>query len=110
MDWQQTTHNPAGRDAFIQLVRTPVENRSQSAIAASAAATEPLLAMLDAQLARQPFLAGDTLTMADIPVACEMHRWWGLPLEFPARPDLRRWYEGLLALPAARGALDGHLS
>jgi glutathione S-transferase len=110
MDWQQTTLNPAGREAFIQLVRTAADRRSQAAISASVAATEPLLAMLDAQLARQAFLAGDRLTMADIPVACEMHRWWGLPLEFPARPNLRRWYEGLLALPAARGALDVPLS
>jgi len=110
MDWQQTSLNPAGREAFIQLVRTPVEKRSQAAISASVAATEPLLAMLDAQLARTRYVAGDRLTMADIPIACEMHRWWGLPLEFPARPHLRRWYEGMLALPASRGALDVPLS
>jgi glutathione S-transferase len=110
MDWQQTTLNPAGRDAFVQLIRVPADKRSQAAIDASIAATEPLLEMLDAQLARRPFLAGDTLTMADVPVACELHRWWGLPLEFPERPHLRRWYEGLLALPAARGALDVPLS
>jgi len=110
MDWQQTTLNPAGREAFVQLFRTPADRRSQAAIDASVAATEPLLALLDAHLARQPFMAGDTLTMADLPIACEMHRWWGLPLEFPARPHLRRWYDGLAALPAARGALDVPLS
>lgn len=110
MDWQQTTLNNAGRDAFLQLVRTPAERRSADAIAASVAATEPLLAMLDAQLARRPYLAGDRLTMADIPIACEMHRWWGLPLDHPPHPHLRRWYDGLLALPAARGALDVPLS
>ena len=27
MDWQQTTLNPAGREAFIQWVRTPAERR-----------------------------------------------------------------------------------
>ncbi len=27
MDWQQTTLNPAGRDAFVQLVRTPADKR-----------------------------------------------------------------------------------
>ena len=27
MDWQQTTLNPAGRDAFLQLVRTPEAQR-----------------------------------------------------------------------------------
>lgn len=110
MDWQQTTLNNAGRDAFVQLIRTPEERRSAEAIAASIAATEPLLAMLDAQLAQQAFLAGDSLTMADIPIACELHRWWGLPLEHPSHPHLRRWYEGLARLPAARGALDVPLS
>ncbi len=110
MDWQQATLNPAGRGAFLQLVRVPAADREAAAIAASVAATEPLLALLDAHLARQPFLAGDTLGMADIPVACEMHRWWGLPLEAPPHPHLRRWYDGIRALPAARGVLDLPLS
>jgi glutathione S-transferase len=92
------------------LFRTAPEQRSQQAIDASVAATEPLLALLEAQLAGQPFLAGDTMTMADLPIACELHRWWGLPLEFPARPRLRGWYDRMLALPAARGALDVPLS
>ena len=106
MDWQQTTLNGAGREAFIQLFRTPEAQRNAQAIAASVAATEPLLAMLDAHLARRPFLAGDRLTMADIPIACEMHRWWGLPLDHPPHPHLRRWYDSVRSLPAARGALD----
>ena len=110
MDWQQTTLNPAGREAFIQLIRTPEGQRRPDAIAASVAATEPLLAMLDAPLARQAYDAGDRLSMADIPIACEMHRWWGLPRERTLRPNVARWYEGILALPASRGALDIQLS
>ncbi|MCC2674597.1 MAG: yliJ [Ramlibacter sp.] len=110
MDWQQTTLNPAGREAFIQLVRTPPEKRNAQALAVSVAATEPLLGMLDAHLARRRFMAGDTLTMADIPIACEMHRWWGLPLEHPPHPHLARWYQSLRSLPASRGALDVPLS
>jgi glutathione S-transferase len=110
MDWQQTTLNGAGRDAFIQWFRTPADKRDAKLIAASVAATEPLLALLDAHLAQRPFMAGDHLTMADIPIACEMHRWWGLPMEHPAHPHLRRWYDGLLQRPAARGALDVPLS
>jgi glutathione S-transferase len=110
MDWQQTTLNHAGRDAFVQLFRTPAERRNQGLIATSVAATEPLLQMLDAHLAQQAFIVGNTLTMADLPIACEMHRWWGLPLAQPDHPHLRRWHEGLRALPAARGALDVPLS
>ncbi len=110
MDWQQATLNPAGREAFIQLIRTPAERRDQAAIETSVKATETLLAMLDAHLARQPFMAGNTLTMADVPVACDMHRWWGLPLQHPPHPHLQRWYDGIRSLPAARGALDVPLS
>ena len=110
MDWQQTTLNAAGREAFIQLVRTPEDKRNTQAIAVSEAATRPLLALLDSHLAQRPFMAGDHLTMADIPIACEMHRWWGLPLRHTGNPHLRRWYEDLRQRPAARGALDVALS
>ena len=110
MDWQQTTLNPAGSPGFKQLIRTPEAQRDPAVIAASVAATEPLFAQLDEHLARQPFMAGDALTMADIPIACEVHRWWGLPRPRPAWPHLERWYAQWLALPASRGVLDLTLS
>lgn len=106
MDWQQTTLSPAGRNAFIQWIRTPAERRDEAAIAASVAATEPLMALLDDQLARRPFIAGDHLTMADLPIACEVHRWIGLPRPRVERPHLDRWYAGILARPSSRGVLD----
>ncbi|ROZ74288.1 glutathione S-transferase family protein [Ramlibacter sp. WS9] len=110
MDWQQTTLNPAGRGAFVQLLRTAPEKRNQDVIAQSIAATEPLLDVLDAHLAQRPFMAGDSFTMADIPIACEIHRWHGLPLQRPERPNLERWYQGILSNPASRGVLDLPLS
>ncbi len=105
MDWQQATLNPAGRDAFLQWVRTPAAQRSQAAIDASVAATEPLWDLLERHLASRPFMAGDTLTMADVPIACEVDRWRGLPLAHPPRPRLDAWFAHLRALPAAEGVL-----
>ncbi|AEG91614.1 glutathione S-transferase family protein [Ramlibacter tataouinensis] len=110
MDWQQTTLNRAGREAFLQLVRTPAPQRRQDQVDASVAATEPLLDLLDAHLAGQAFMAGAAFTMADIPIACELHRWRGLPLAHRPRPHLDRWYAGVAGLPAARGVLDLALS
>ncbi|MDB5945500.1 MAG: glutathione S-transferase [Ramlibacter sp.] len=110
MDWQQTTINPAGRNAFLQWFRTPAAERRMELIAQSTAATEPLMAMLDAHLARQPFMAGGRLTMADIPLACELHRWQALPQPRPERKHLQRWYDAMRARPAARGVLDLTLS
>ncbi|MCW5672371.1 MAG: glutathione S-transferase [Hydrogenophaga sp.] len=110
MDWQQTTLNPAGSPGFKQWIRTPAAQRNHQVIAQSVAATEPLFTLLDEHLSRQPFMAGDTLTMADIPIACEVHRWWGLPQPRPSWPHLERWYAGWLADPASRGVLDLPLS
>ena len=110
MDWQQTTLNRAGSPAFVQWIRTPAEQRNAQMIAQSVAAIEPLFAMLDAHLAQHAFMAGDELTMADIPIACEVHRWWGLPQARPAWPNLERWYARWLNLPASRGVLDLPLS
>ncbi|MDT0140418.1 glutathione S-transferase [Acidovorax sp. PRC11] len=110
MDWQQTTLNPAGRDAFLQWVRTPAAQRDPAAIARSVAATEPLMELLDAHLARHAYLAGDRFTMADIPVGCEIHRWWGLPQDRPARPHLERWFAALRARSGALGVLDQPLA
>ena len=110
MDWQQTTLNPAGRVAFVQWIRTSAESRSADQIAQSVAATEPLLALLDAHLATQDFMAGDRFTMADIPIACEIHRWFGLPQMRPAWPHLERWYAAMATRPGARGVLDQPLA
>ena len=91
-------------------MRTPAERRKQDVVAQSIAATEPLMAMLDAHLGSRAFMAGGAFTMADIPLACEIHRWHGLPLDRPARPHLERWYGAILEHAASRGVLDAPLS
>ncbi len=106
MDWQQTTMNKAGREAFIQAFRTPAAERDQRVIDASVAATEPLWDIVDERLAGRPWLGGDAITIADIPLACERHRWSGQAHAQPARPHLDAWYARITALPAARGVLD----
>jgi glutathione S-transferase len=110
MDWQQTTFNPAGGAAFVQWIRTPADKRDMAAIARSAEATEPLLALLDKHLAQRAYMAGDHFTMADIPLGCDVHRWWGLPQPRPELPHVQRWLTALLQRPATRGVLDLPLS
>ena len=106
MDWQQTTLNRASRDAFWQLIRTAPAERDSGSLAKSVAATEPLLEILDGVFSERPFLAGEHFTMADIPIACEVHRFWSLPREHVQHPYLERWYADVTARPATRGVLD----
>jgi glutathione S-transferase len=110
MDWQQTTLNLASGPAFVQWVRTPAGQRDHAAIAASVKATEPLLTWLDQHLAQRAFMLGDEPGMADFPIACELHRWFGLPQARPAWPHLQRYFDHWLAQPCARGVLDLPLS
>ncbi len=105
MDWQQTTLNRAGGPAFVQWIRTPAEQRDHAAMAASVAATEPLMALLDAHLAQRPYMAGAHFSMADIPIACEVHRWFGLPQSHPDWPHLQAWYATVLQRPGAQAVL-----
>jgi glutathione S-transferase len=121
MDWQQTTFNRAGGPAFIQLVRTAPDARNADAIRQSVAATEPLLALLDTHLQSHAYMGGETFGMADIPLGCEMHRWWGMRTaqfdacgvtrqELQAFPNVQRWFGQLQQRPASRGVLDITLS
>ena len=106
MDWQQTTLNPVSRPGFWQLVRTPPEQRNAAVIAESNAAVEALMFTLDMHLAQREFMVGDHFTMADIPLACEVHRWFGLPQPRQSRPHIERWYESLRSRQASKGVLD----
>ena len=110
MDWQQTTCNPASRPAFWQLIRTPAEQRDAAAIAASSAAVEVLMARLDAHLANRSYMVGERFTMADIPLACEVHRWFGLPQPRQSHANVERWFDSLRARQASKGVLDMELT
>ena len=110
MDWQQTTLNPVSRPGFWQLIRTAPEQRNPALMAESNAAVEALMFTLDMHLANRAFMVGERFTMADIPLACEVHRWFGLPQLRQSRPHIERWYADLGARQASKGVLDMALS
>ncbi len=105
MDWQCTELSPAMRDAFIQLVRTPAAERDTAAAERSAQATRPLLQILNAHLADRQHVCGAAFTMADIPLGCAAHRWFGLPITHGGLANLRAWYERLMQRPAVQAVL-----
>ena len=48
--------------------------------------------ILDAQLGKTPYVAGEQFTMGDIPVGVMTYRYWQLVPERPELPHLERWY------------------
>ncbi len=105
MDWQTTALTPAMGPAFMQLIRTPADQRNAALIDESAAKTEALMVLLDAQLRDRAFVCGTHFTMADIVLGCAVHRWYGLPLARNPRPQVERWYAALMTRPATEGVL-----
>lgn len=66
---------------------------------------ERILGLLDAKLAGQAFVAGDSFTIADI-----AHFGWLWRRQFPGltldvRPNLSRWYEEIASRPAVQRAI-----
>jgi glutathione S-transferase len=99
MDWQLTTASPAIRELFWGLIRTSPEKRDQAVINASRDKTAAAMKILDGQLAKTPFVAGEKFSMGDIPVACVTYRFRRLAPEYPKFANLERWYAAIEQRP-----------
>ncbi len=100
MDWQLSVVGPAIFAAFWGLVRTPPEKRDPAAIATSQRKTTDAMAILDAALARQPYVAGAAFSMGDIPLGVMVYRFRQLVPDRPPLPHVERWYGAIAARPA----------
>lgn len=98
MDWQ-ADFAEAQRPAFINLVRRKPEERDADAIATSAAAAAKKMAILNAELARQPWLSGAQFGIGDVPMGVYAHTYFTIAIERPALPHLLDWYARLQQRP-----------
>jgi glutathione S-transferase len=99
MDWQFSLAD-AQHDAFVNLIRKAPEDRDESAITASAAASGKLMKLADDCLSRQPWLSDEEIGIGDVPVGVYAHTFFTLDIERPELPHLRAWYEKLTAREA----------
>ena len=102
MDWQLSVAAPAIADAFMGLIRTPPEKRNHAAIEESKNRTIAAMTILDSELGKSAYVAGDTFSYGDIPVAIMAYRFRALVPERPALPHLERWYAALEGREAFR--------
>ena len=102
MDWQLTVAGPAIFPVFWGLVRTPLEQRDATAIEAGKAKTIDAMAILNSQLVRTAFVAGDAFSYGDIPIGVIAHRFIALAPDHPPVTGVERWYAELCKRPAFR--------
>lgn len=96
-DWTATTFQPAWIDLFWRFYRTAPEQRDDGAIAKAKAATEVCLGIMDGQLERTRFLAGDHLTYADIVAGTAMYRLTTMDIAVVVPDNVARWHGELRA-------------
>ena len=75
MDWQLSVMGPAITPVFWGLIRTPPEKRDANAIAAGKEKTIAAAKIMDAQLGKTKFMAGDDFSYGDIPVGIMIYRY-----------------------------------
>jgi glutathione S-transferase len=105
MDWGSLSFYPKYHPAFWNAVRTPAAQRDQALIDASVAATEPVMDVLEAELAGKTFIAGDHPTIGDIGLAPGVFRWLNMPVKRLPRPNAEAWMARLTARPGFGNAL-----
>jgi glutathione S-transferase len=100
MDWQLSVLAPAIFPAFWGLVRTPPEKRDHAAIEDSKKKTTAAIEIVDGQLGKTAFLAGDTFSYGDIPVAVMANRYRQIVPERPPLRNFERWFATIAARQA----------
>ena len=92
MDWENNELLYGQHTLVMELVRLPESARDPAKAEAARQELIPCFRMLDQQLSRTTFIAGDRFTMGDIPIGLRTHRWHLFDIDRPRMPNLERWY------------------
>jgi glutathione S-transferase len=87
----------------LHAVRLPPEEQNAALREEALKVIASPFRVLDAAVARQPYLLGDTFTVADLNVAAVISR--AADMDLSAVPHLKAWLTRCLDRPAARAAL-----
>ena len=109
--WEGSTWFPSCYAYLVEYVVKPLMNAEpdETTIEKEAPNWHRLACILEARLATSKWLAGDTVTIADIAVAAPIHAHKSQRLPLEDHPSLERWMAGVAQLPCwqkTQGAVD----
>lgn len=100
MEWFQNNVYPHYMTVFVQAFRLPRLQRDAATLAAALERLTESLALIDRHLSDHAFVAGDQLSMGDIPVGASLYRYFTMEIDRPDLPHLTAYYDRLCARPA----------
>ena len=95
IDWQSAHLSHAVRELVLLLVRPRPTKPTPEEVASAQGLAESLFRILESQLTRRPYIAGETFTLADIPIGVATVRWRSIPMDHPKLPALDEWHARL---------------
>lgn len=101
MDWQASEFNNSWRYAFQALIRKNPAFQDEAQLEVAVSEWSRHVAILDQMLKHRAYVAGDSFTLADIPIGLSINRWFAAPID--GRTDFQAvsdYFERLSARPA----------
>lgn len=105
MDWMQSNLHVSFMEMFWNLVRAPKDVQNPAKIQKIRERLMAHMSILNDRLAQSDYLAGAAFSMADIPSACVLYRFYEMPMERPPLLHVESWYARLQTRPAFRKAV-----
>lgn len=99
LDWSQTIFQPAFMGTFWGYYRMPPNKRDMVAVNRHVDSCVNCLATINQQLQQTSYLAGNTLSLADIVVGAVIYRLTSQGLEIPLSKRVSNWYHELKSRP-----------
>ncbi|MBJ3778574.1 glutathione S-transferase family protein [Acuticoccus mangrovi] len=99
-EWAQTVVQRTLLGVFVNIVRVPPSKQQPAVIEGHRRELVAALQTAEAQLADRSFLAGESLTIADIVFGSALYRYHELDIARPALPALSAYYGKLCSRPA----------
>jgi len=106
MDWQLSVCGLAITPVFWGLIRTPPEKRDHAAIEAGKKNTTAAITVMDEQLGKTEYLAGDAFSYGDIPVGVMAYRYRQLVPDRPPLKNFERWYAAISSRKAFKDQIN----
>jgi glutathione S-transferase len=92
MDWSATIYQPHINGLFWAYWRTPNNQHNTKQIAEFQDLTMRDLMLLGRILEQQPFVTGELFTIADIPIATHLYRYFTMGLPVSKLPNIESYY------------------
>lgn len=99
-EWAQLNVTAHSTALFWAVVRTAPSKRNPALIDRHLAALTKGLTIAEVNLGKTRYLAGDSLTIADINFANTLYRYFDMAIDRPDLPNLARYYKGLTERPS----------